>query len=349
MVSTMQNPVDNKENVSGMNIIEIPCTKRARVEEPTQEESNPEAKIDPVTIDLTANLVSGNTLGVISVPEQCTGPMLRSMLQAFVDEDKTIDSLLIGSSTFGDDVNETAKDRGLSTGSVVQVTLREPAPTAHLLEPCSAAQLSGRHGSWCIGGGSDGEQESEEGCPDSWSGYNLCKHGVHHKGMDAAPKAGREVAEEMHASIHRRPILLVKGGNNYGETEEIIVISNPGNDAKTALLQALAIREEDLRFDREGNELGRLARKGKGFNVWECAEVTLTDWSKDVAGSWSRDVNHDDSYLKEAVDLTDVMAKRLTRHFQFGFPYGLLTSPVFFGGFAYDGSIVGILAYNYSR
>ena len=49
--------------------------------------------------------------------------------------------------------------------------------------------------------------------------------------------------------------------------------------------------------------------------------------------------------LRQAIAVTDVMAKRLTRHFQFSMPeQECMTSPVFWGGSASDGSIVGVLS-----
>lgn len=308
-----------------------------------------EAKAAAGSVEVRVSLASGKTIAQLSVEDTHTGARLKSLLRGSVDEGMAIDQLCVGAQTLGD--SQSLRDLGVSTASVVlSAVLVAAKPCLHLVKPCSAMELSTKYASWNCSFDDEDEWEGPDGKG------NFCLPGVIHKGMDSASACAQEVAREMAPPLEKGPINLSIGGMEI-LTDEVCIISHPSDDLKDTILQALAVRREDLRLDSDGDlreEQGLgLAAPGSGFDIWEEAEVVEKDWSKDVIGlDFSRsELEEGDTgdegqkMLRQAIAVTDVMAKRLTRHFQFSMPeQECMTSPVFWGGSASDGSIVGVLS-----
>jgi len=310
-------------------------------------------------VELTVKLASGNLLGKVNVEETSTGADVKASLQSFVREGNVIGHLCVGSQIFHD--NQTVRDLSNSSYVSLQAVLVVAKPRLHLFKPCSAMKLSKRHGHWACDGGSDDEWEGPDGMG------NFCLPKVRHRSMECAPPLARKVAEELRAHLKSGAINIVCVGNNYGATGEVIPISHTGvrfrhrfrppgiamasgSNPKEAILSALGVRREDLRFDSEREELISPASPGKGFDIWAEAEFQGKDWSKDVIGcGLSRDNLGDgseDPDLAKAVAISDVMAKSLVRHFEFGMNrnrHECMKCPMVWGGFTSDGCIVGVL------
>lgn len=241
-------------------------------------------------------------------------------------------------------------EEGQSTPVLLKVVPATARPCVHLFNPCSAMELSERHGRWKVASGPGSTWTGPDGVG------NFCSPGVHHHSMDSAPAIAQEVAKEVRAHFAGGQLQLVNIGNNYDSTDEVIVVTNPGGNPEEwpveGILRALGVRREDLRFSNEdfwmgAEELMRMAAPGSGFDVWGQAEIEEKDWSKDVIGySFDRkDFQEGDVGWAKIIAITDVMAKRLTRHFQFSMSTRVecMQAPMIWGGFASDGSIVGVL------
>merc|ERR1719464_187590 len=308
----------------------------------------PKTEPEP-NVELAVILPSGRILGRVSASATWTGAEVKSALCGFLEEGQAIDQLCFDSKVFGD--GQTAKELGLlgqSTPIVLTAVLAPLRPCLHLFNHCSAMELSERHDRWKVAGG-----------PSSyWTGPdgegNFCSPEVHHLSMDSAPALAQEVAEEIRAKFADGGLPLVTIGNNYKTTDEVIVVSNPGGSPeewpKEGILRALGVRREDLRFAEEMNEpieLDSMIEPGSGFNVWRKAEMHARDWSTDLIGLSHKRKNfrEGDTELAKIIAITDVMAKRLTRHFQFSMSLRVecMKAPIIRGGFTSDGHIVGVL------
>jgi len=303
----------------------------------------------PKPVEVTVRLASGSTLATVIVPETYTGADVKSSLRSFVQNGTEIQQLCFGAQLFRDD--QTVQNLNSSTQVALQALLVEAQPCAHLFQPCSAMELSIRHDGWTCGCELEDEWEGPDG------EGNFCLPAVEHRKMDGAPALARDIAVEIKKQFDNEPIRLVVVGDNYPKTDEVIVISHPGDDPKRAVLQALGIRRENLLVDEDGEEAGGDCEPGSGFNMWDDAQITDMDWSTGLIGmGLSRDDDSDDGYddhdndedesVKKTMAITNVMAKTLTRHFQFEMNtdrHECWKTPVFWGGFASDGSIVGVL------
>lgn len=302
-------------------------------------------------VELTVVLASGRILGSVSANGTWTGAEVKSALHGNLVAGEAIDQLSFCSKVFGDD--QTARELGLlgqSTPIVLTAVLKAARPCVHLFNPCSAVELCQRNGRWKVAGGPSSHWTGPDG------EGNFCSPGVEHLSMDSAPALAQEVAKEIRAHFPDGGLQLVVAGNNYDNTDEVIVVANPGGNPGEwpveGILSALGVRREDLRFGTSKHwghpeELIRMAEPGSGFNVWKQARVDAKDWSKDLIGySFDRqDFKGHDPELATIIAITDVMAKRLTRHFQFSMSLNIecFRGPMIWGGFTNDGSIVGVL------
>jgi len=304
--------------------------------------------VDQPTIDVTVHLTSGQTLAAITLRTMSTGADMKRLVGERLQGNTSVHSLLVGSRTVAD--TDTVPDLGLASGAVLQVVVSANPPALHLFEPCSATAFSSRHLSWNVGGNSDDEgsadeegsahEENDGGIKEEILG--LCLKGAQHLGMDDAPEAARNVAEEMRAALGGGKLHLVRSSECPYGSEEIIVISGE--------LQHLA--GEGFRCVEDKTELIAralaLAKKvqdpdGQPIDVWGEATVKPRNWSQEVIGGYSRSDADRDDHDEAVVAVTDVMAKRLSDHFEFNLSNQITVGPAIFGG-VFDGSIVGMLS-----
>jgi len=205
-----------------------------------------------------------------------------------------------------------------SGGSLeLHAILAKAKPVLHLVEPCSAKALSRRHGGWCYGilGDSDVDGHEEEFEPDCFCPWN-----VMHKGMDTAPPAARQVAQELGEALAKDTVTGF----------DLVVIAGAGPDPQEACCRGLAIREEDRRMNEDGDELNYRVAEGQGLKIWKETEVSSVD-------VWVRG-------FEQLSASRQAMGRLLTGHFRFYFrTIDEAPKPMLLGGFAKDGSIVGFV------
>jgi len=184
-------------------------------------------------------------------------------------------------------------------------------PTLHLFNPCSAQELGcGRRENWVVGGYSDA---------------NLCCEGVQHQPMGKAPIVARKIATSIASECDDLDTASVCGGDSSNMGGEIIVISNPGSDPKKACLQALAIEDKVSGMEEENM---------KSIH----AQATLKEASQ-------RKYQHEHTCVGHMVKFAlEDEEHGLQRIFEFNFSENIVCAPVVYGGYAPDGSIVGVLS-----
>eukprot|EP00929_Paragymnodinium_shiwhaense_P057755 TRINITY_DN28912_c1_g1_i1.p1 TRINITY_DN28912_c1_g1~~TRINITY_DN28912_c1_g1_i1.p1 ORF type:complete len:278 (-),score=23.25 TRINITY_DN28912_c1_g1_i1:274-1107(-) len=176
---------------------------------------------------------------------------------------------------------------------VVLTAVIATVPTLHVFQPCSSLQLMEQCGPW-----------------KTPNAHPMVSRDVKLLSMDGAPLQAKEAAESLRdaspgLSGHSvmMPAEFYRGG-------EIVVISNPGSDARAACLQALMISTSA-----------------------EQAYVRPKTWA-----------DHDHEFLDSEFDgLTQIMSDRLTDGFEFGFRESMWMTPMLCGGYTSDGSIVAVL------
>ena len=131
----------------------------------------------------------------------------------------------------------------------------------------------------------------------------------------------------------------------------MIVISNPGASARAACATALAIRNEVEGDDDEEHAITiRPYQKSINWSVYAAKKIGFNyDLQFDSIDEYEGEVGHEN--MRGFVGMTEIMSKRLTGGFIFSlYPvYGgssrcPAVSPIIYGGYASDGSIVGVLA-----
>uniref|UniRef100_A0A7S1MCC1 Uncharacterized protein n=1 Tax=Alexandrium catenella TaxID=2925 RepID=A0A7S1MCC1_ALECA len=269
-------------------------------------------------IDVTVLLASGSQLAVLPARPAWTGAEVKAALSERLEAGARVEGLLSGLEAFED--HQTVGEVGLGGSLELQAVLGRAKPALHLVEPCSAKDLSRRHGGWCYGAFSDDDGEEEFDC--------FCLRTVTHKGMDTAPPATSEVVRELREALARDL------QDNKCRRYDIVVISNAGPDTLEACCRGLAISPEDRRMSEEGEELRHRAEEGKGCQIWKETKVSRVD----VSGS--KEIN----WFEPLAASRKVMGRLLTEHFRFHFcSYDRAPKPTLLGGVAKDGSIVGIV------
>ncbi|CAE7666841.1 unnamed protein product [Symbiodinium sp. CCMP2592] len=220
--------------------------------------------------------------------------------------------------------------RDLATRAVVLNATLDRVPVLYLSDPCSRTQLAERRDDWMCGDEClvDEEQEGK------------------HADIADAPAAAREVADAMRNAapdLRDIPICLSSESSDGGE---IIVIGDPGPDPKKACLKALGIRK--MCEDETIGEKKMLADP-EMIGVWTAAFVeTLNMTDKLRCGFNDDDPEEEEAEeagnQKQILALTKIMSDKLQKHFLFNFSDEIVTAPVIYGGYASDGSIVGVLS-----
>jgi len=303
--------------------------------------------MDHSNIDITLNLTSGETLTAMTLRTTCTGADIKRLLGERLRGNMRVNSLLVGSQIVAD--TDKISDLGLASGAVFQVVVSANRPALHLFKPCSATAFSSRHLSWNVGGNSDdeGSADEEAGASDEKCGCSfkeeilssgLCLKGTQHLGMNDAPKAARNVAEEMQAALGGGKLNLARSSECPYDSDEIIVISG---GLQHLAGEGLQRAEDKIELIARALALAKKVQDpdGQPINVWGEATVDARSWSQDVIGGYSRS----DADATTAAAITDVMAKRLSDHFEFNLSDKITVGPTIFGG-VLDRSIVGMLS-----
>jgi len=193
--------------------------------------------------------------------------------------------------------------------------------------------------------------------------------------IDEAPEVVRAVAKEMIEAapyLANTPCSYSDEGSHGGR---IIVIAHPGDDPKKACLKGLKISKDPMkhggyaimdpnkceeRFDADDDdhddddENDPVSLKDpECTGLWAFATFSDEDWSKKLeigfnADPEEEDLDDEDSEEKdedsEVIIITKIMSEKLERHFSFGFDSDVVVAPQFYGGYASDGNIVGVLS-----
>lgn len=236
---------------------------------------------------------------------------VKECIRSHLSPDQAIQALLHYDQVLKDD--DTLSTLGIESDrkAVLQV-VTIGLPRVHLFEPCSARELSERRG-----------------CSRFWQkcGSHIVADGVEHCGMDTAPTAAQEVANDMHNAAPDLKYTRVNGGDS-DENGEIIVIANAGDDPKLACFKALGF-----------------ITCTEDYDLWKLATLDKISWSEHLnCGFNSEEDSEDEEEQDGLLAITRIMAERLSDHFMFNFTEGVVIAPVIYGGYTSDGSIVGVLS-----
>jgi hypothetical protein len=191
-------------------------------------------------------------------------------------------------------------------------------PRLYLNTPCTALELSKR--SDRMGWATGGDIES------------ICFETVRHLALASAPADGRDIAIQLHKIVDGVELPASESSTNA----IVVLIDNPGSDIKNACLQALGIKHT-ISTDEMKNM--------KVEDLWNCATLVDKDWSSQTQFCYEEveDAAEGDKgdKIKKA---TEIMATKLTNHFEFNFNRKIVCAPVIYGGCVVgERSIVGVL------
>eukprot|EP00435_Cladocopium_sp_Y103_P013466 s6248_g3.t1 len=172
--------------------------------------------------------------------------------------------------------------------------------------------------------------------------------------MSSAPPTARDLAVAMkNAAPDLGGIQIVGGSNESCDGGQVFVIANPGDSAVTACLRALAIEKQDkadwVRASDAASEDECCENSSDDFAAggqsghWEAAEIN--PWH--ICPEDFREDEFDEpneSISNQLKDISRLMAENLKNGFRFQFQDEVVRSPVIYGGYCSDGSIVGVLS-----
>lgn len=191
---------------------------------------------------------------------------------------------------------------------------------------CSALELEKRRDDW---DGGDGEDD-------------LCSADVMHGIMSDAPQVARQVAEELAKAMPGLEDIQIMGSSEGSDGGEIVVISSPGPDPKAAILNALSIRSVNWESSKKAATLKSIDFKTHkhGFtrDPDECDDFDPVD----EFGEREEEPDMWNEY-DQLIAGTKILSS-LDKGFLFNYLDSHAVAPVIFGGYASDGSIVGVLS-----
>mmetsp|Transcript_42916 Transcript_42916/g.109057 ORF Transcript_42916/g.109057 Transcript_42916/m.109057 type:complete len:300 (-) Transcript_42916:30-929(-) len=278
------------------------------------------------SVKLTVQLTSGKTFATVEALESwLVGDVLKGLP---LEAGTQVKSLLLGQQVL--DAKKTLAESGISEAAVLSAVV-VGVPTLHVFKPCSSEELGGsgwkkmgRRCFWTAGG--------------PFNDTPITLPGVQHRRMEEAPKAAQEVAHALQTAFPGlADVQMLCRNSESDDGGEVVVIANPGADAKEACFKALAICTQ---VEQGGETFGPLS---------DHVEFEKKDWSNFLERGFNRDPEEDEDEDEDDQDspgivaLTRVMAEKLTQGFSFTFSDRLSVAPMLWGGFASDGSIVGIL------
>eukprot|EP00747_Dinoflagellata_sp_TGD_P218278 gnl/TRDRNA2_/TRDRNA2_90552_c0_seq1.p1 gnl/TRDRNA2_/TRDRNA2_90552_c0~~gnl/TRDRNA2_/TRDRNA2_90552_c0_seq1.p1 ORF type:complete len:275 (+),score=49.60 gnl/TRDRNA2_/TRDRNA2_90552_c0_seq1:47-826(+) len=240
-----------------------------------------------VSLDVSIKLTSGETLTSVACHDFWTLARLKEAVQQHLKPSTHLQELVLGDQTLADD-SQTLQQLGVTNGADLRAVIAT-RPTLHLHSPCSAVELAARRAGWQLA---------------------MVEQHVEHLSMDAAPEVARDVAKSVAKTLGDRLNKQLCMNSDGEDSGEVIVIANPGRDAKQACTAALAIRD--------------------AANT----EVSKRNWEDGFNGQGAE---------PEIAACTKIMIESLADRFEFTACEEVEVAPYIWGGYASDGSIVGIL------
>mmetsp|Transcript_92171 Transcript_92171/g.127961 ORF Transcript_92171/g.127961 Transcript_92171/m.127961 type:complete len:230 (-) Transcript_92171:192-881(-) len=188
-------------------------------------------------------------------------------------------------------------------------------PMLYLSDACTFSELAARRDPWMTGGG------DEESLVDEKEGDEK------HADMADAPAVAKSVALAMKEAAPELGEFQIVGSSETSAGGEVVVIGQPGSDTKEACLKALGIRS----------------------GVWSSATLEPLDVQGKLktgfnAGDEDDEGPGDAAEKKQILAVTEIMSLKLRKNFEFNFKEEIVSAPVIYGGYASDGSIVGVLS-----
>mmetsp|Transcript_92170 Transcript_92170/g.127958 ORF Transcript_92170/g.127958 Transcript_92170/m.127958 type:complete len:193 (-) Transcript_92170:192-770(-) len=185
----------------------------------------------------------------------------------------------------------------------------------YLSDACTFSELAARRDPWMTGGG------DEESLVDEKEGDEK------HADMADAPAVAKSVALAMKEAAPELGEFQIVGSSETSAGGEVVVIGQPGSDTKEACLKALGIRS----------------------GVWSSATLEPLDVQGKLktgfnAGDEDDEGPGDAAEKKQILAVTEIMSLKLRKNFEFNFKEEIVSAPVIYGGYASDGSIVGVLS-----
>lgn len=267
-------------------------------------------------------LVNGSTLGAEVINEVERRDFIKN--GTFVQRLTVGDDIVLSNDALAGSIARAAA--AFAHANIEATVVFSAVPKLHLFRPCDASSLAARHGNWCGMECADGDTSEEQSSADEPNEFPIVDKSVQHQCIDDAPDDARAIAMEMLEACPLMDSTTILEGEHKDAKGEIIVIANPGDNLTQACVMALGIiasvSGQATSYHRDwGNYLDR------GFHV---------------PASMADEIDANDALLH----VTKIMNDKLTRHFEFNLAYGAISFPVIFGGYASDGSIVGVLSWS---
>lgn len=256
---------------------------------------------------------SGDALTQLRAPATSLVSSLKKSLMETLGPRKVVGKLLLGDTLLQE--SRSLQECGLTDGAEVKIFLHSTSKPKLLIDEDIA----------CFGSDDEPFESDEEGDED---GDAECLMRI-----DAAPEIAREVAKAMMAELG--DVNIACGSENVSPGV-VAVIANPGDKPRKACLRALKTPKTNDRLVGEYND----KENEDGENeppLWTIAACDEKDWGQCLEGGF------DGSEKPEIVKVTKIMSEKLEKHFEFGFKDAVVVAPIFYGGYASDGNIVGVL------
>eukprot|EP00930_Biecheleria_cincta_P047182 TRINITY_DN32653_c0_g1_i1.p1 TRINITY_DN32653_c0_g1~~TRINITY_DN32653_c0_g1_i1.p1 ORF type:complete len:389 (-),score=94.23 TRINITY_DN32653_c0_g1_i1:34-1200(-) len=228
---------------------------------------------------------------------------------------------------------EEVEDEGDDSNATPQAssqTSRPQGPTNAKLfvmgARCSALELEKRRDDWS---GGDGEDD-------------LCSADVMHGIMSDAPPVARQLAEDLAKAMPDLEDIQIMGSSEGSDGGEIVVIGTPGPDPKAAILNALGIRRVNWESSKKSATLKNIDFKTHKHGFTRDPDEFEDFDPLDEFGEREKEPDMWNEY-DQILAGTKILST-LDKGFLFNFLDSHAVAPVIFGGYASDGSIVGVLS-----
>ncbi|CAJ1342457.1 unnamed protein product, partial [Effrenium voratum] len=234
--------------------------------------------------------------------------------------------------------DQSLEEAGLETGAALNAVI-ESEPRLYLVKPCSALEY--------------GQERLDE-----WMAGedHMVTSSRMHLDMESAPEVARQVAKDLLEAAPGLADITIARSSEGDCPSEVVVIGCPGEDPKKACLKALTIDKDSCEefADAKDDEDPELT------GVWTLATLEQVDWKDYLEFGFNGDKSDFNGDLnammddlgveKEEMDqllkMTKIMSEKLERGFIFNFNDSAVVAPMVYGGYASDGSIVGVISYS---
>ncbi|CAJ1417496.1 unnamed protein product [Effrenium voratum] len=232
--------------------------------------------------------------------------------------------------------DQSLEEAGLETGAALNAVI-ESEPRLYLVKPCSASEY--------------GQERLDE-----WMAGEdqMVTSSRMHLDMESAPEVARQVAKDLLEAAPGLADITIARSSEGDCPSEVVVIGCPGEDPKKACLKALTIDKDSCEefADAKDDEDPELT------GVWTLATLEQVDWKDYLEFGFNGDKSDFNGDLnammddlgveKEEMDqllkMTKIMSEKLERGFIFNFNDSAVVAPMVYGGYASDGSIVGVIS-----